>query len=289
MALTQGQTYVDVDGDGIVDSVLVMESDSDVSTHSVFALDPSKSKRCMMMVVSGLPAKAQLFNGTICEGRPSMQDSLSRTANREVPQVSAASPLILRNVHPHTGAEAKEKDVIVAVNTGIITCYSGKGVFKWQMKDAPTWARGNRNASVTLFDFDASRVDDLGKHDNIHAQILVTGEDRVSLVSREGEQLASAYLPKQPLSKPVIGDFDNDGVNDIIILTSDAFLGFKVEAASSPNGLFIAMTILIFAAVTIFLLSLKSELVIIDGIRQENSNKRVFSLIRSTDEQIHLD
>lgn len=289
MTLTEGQTYVDIDGDGIVDSVLLLENDDDVATHAVYAVDKAKSKHCTMMVVSGLPPRAQLFNGTICEGRPSMQDSLSRGAKKATPDVSAASPLILRNVNPHNGIEFKEKDVVVAINTGIVTCYSGKGVFKWQIKDMPTWTRGNRNVSVVLFDADSSRVDNLGKHDNIHAQILVVGEEKMSLISRAGEQLASAFLPKPPLSKPIIGDFDNDGVSDIIILTSDAFLGFKVELTSSPNGLFIAMLILILAAITIFFLSMKSEVISVDGIRQENSNKRVFSLVRSTDEQIHLD
>lgn len=289
MALTEGQTYVDVDGDGIVDSVLLLENDDDVAVHAAYAVDRTKSRHCSMMVVSGLPPRAQLFNGTICEGRPSMHDSLSRSAKKAVPDISAASPLILRNINPHSGTESKEKDIVVAVNTGIITCYSGKGVFKWQMKDTPTWTRGNRNVSAVLFDADSTRVDDLGKHDNVHAQILVVGEDRMSLISREGAELASAFLPKPPLSKPIIGDFDSDGVSDIIILTSDAFLGFKVEVTSSPNGLFIAMLILILAAITIFFLSLKSEIITVDGTRHENSNKRVFTLIRSTDEQIHLD
>jgi hypothetical protein len=118
--------------------------------------------------------------------------------------------------------------------------------------------------------------------------VLITGEDRISLISREGDILASAYMPKMPIMKPIIGDFDNDGITDIIVLTSDAYLGYKTEVSAAPRGLFIALVILVFAAALIFLLSMKSELIIIDGIKQEHSNKRTFSLIRSTDES-HID
>jgi hypothetical protein len=289
MALNEGQTYGDVDGDGVVDSVLVVETKDDVAGKpSDFAHDAKKVQHCLMMVVSGLPARAQLFNGSICEGRPNMQESLSKSVKRVVPEVTAASPLLLRTFNTHTGAEAKEKDVVIAVNTGTLTCYSGKGEFKWQLRDAPTWSFGNRNASAILFDMDSGRVDDLGKHDNVYAQILVTGEERLSLISREGEVLATAYLPKTPMSRPVLGDFDNDGITDIIVITSDAYLGYKVEANASPKGLFIAMLILSLGAVVIFVVSMRFDPLVIDGIKQEHSNKGTYSLVRSTDDA-HID
>lgn len=215
-----------------------------------------------------------------------MQESLSRSMKTPQTDVSAASPVILRALHPRTGAETRERVVVVAVNTGVVTAYSGKGEFLWQLRDAPTWAVDNRNASAVLFDVDARRVDDLGKHDNVHACVLITGEDRLSLVSRDGDVLASAYLPKKPIARPAMGDFDNDGISDIIVVTADAYLGYKVSAVSSPKGLLIALIILLVAAVAIFLLSMRSDFLIIDGIQQVNSNKRVFSLVRSTDEHI---
>ena len=242
------------------------------------------------MVISGIPAKAQLFNGSICEGRPSMQQALSkpRQQNQLPGEISAASPLFLRAVNWRTKREAKERDIVIAINTGIITCFSGKGDFKWQVTDGPTWPLGDSSASIRHFDLDGRRSDERGNHNSLYSQLLIVGESRVSLTSREGEMLASAYLPKPSISKPVIGDFDGDGITDVLILTEDAILGYRVEAVSSPNGLLLALIILAVAAVLIFLLSLKSDFIVVDGIQQVNSNKRLYTLVRSTDDA-HID
>jgi hypothetical protein len=168
MALTEGQTYADVDGDGVVDAILLLESSDDLISkkESTFAEDVDELQHCSMMVVSGLPARAQLFNGSICEGKHSMQESLSHSMKKPPHEVSAASPVLLRSPGPRGTRGGIERDVVVAVNTGVVTCYSGRGVFKWQLQDAPTWSLGNRNASAMLFDMDAGRADALGKHDN---------------------------------------------------------------------------------------------------------------------------
>jgi hypothetical protein len=90
------------------------------------------------------------------------------------------------------------------------------------------------------------------------------------------------------MSRPVLGDFDNDGITDIIVITSDAYLGYKVEANASPKGLFIAMLILSLGAVVIFVVSMRFDPLVIDGIKQEHSNKGTYSLVRSTDDA-HID
>jgi hypothetical protein len=43
------------------------------------------------------------------------------------------------------------------------------------------------------------------------------GDAAVSLMSRDGDILASADIPQKPISRPIIGDFDSDGVTDVII------------------------------------------------------------------------
>jgi hypothetical protein len=95
MALTQGQTYADLDGDGLVDAVLVLETADDLSKASLYG-DDASLQHFAVMVVSALPARSQLFNGSICEGRHNMQESLSRSARKPLLDISAASPVVLR-------------------------------------------------------------------------------------------------------------------------------------------------------------------------------------------------
>jgi hypothetical protein len=65
LALTEGRSYADVDGDGVIDTILLLETAQDVEKHYSFAHHTSQLSHCMIMVLSGLPANAQLFNGII--------------------------------------------------------------------------------------------------------------------------------------------------------------------------------------------------------------------------------
>ena len=58
MSLNKGQSYADIDGDGIVDSMLVIETEADSLAHGkAFGHDAGDMQPCMVMVVSGLPAR----------------------------------------------------------------------------------------------------------------------------------------------------------------------------------------------------------------------------------------
>ena len=78
-----------------------------------------------------------------------------------------------------------------------------------------------------------------------------------------------------------MGDFNSDGLTDVIVVTDGAVLGYKLEVAPSPNGLLYAFCIL----------GLISLVVFVSNLRVHNvSDKRVnvLTLIRSTDEY-HMD
>jgi len=296
LALTAGNTYADLDGDGVVDAVLVLESQQDVAAHGeAFSHEGGELQHCAVMAISGLPPRSQLFNGTICSRRNSLQDPLSNkhsgggvSDNTKMPAyVSAASPVVFRAVDPRTLLESKTKDLIIAINTGIVTCYSGTGVFKWQTKGAPTWDTDDDEsvAYAMHFDSDSSRVDDMGKHDNIHAQLLVMGDHSMSLISREGIILAVAEIPKRPIARPVIGDFDSDGVTDVIVYTEDAILGYRLEVIASTRGLLLALIALSTFAAVVFVANIRVE---DNDAGSGRPRKNVLSLARST-EEYHLD
>jgi hypothetical protein len=291
-----GRSYGDVDGDGVVDTLIVLEKAEDVQIHGYAAATHAGAtlQHCSLMVLSGLPSQAQLFNGSLCSGRNSLNDPIV-TPNRyngprrSLPEkISAAAPLVLRTIDPATLVESKARDVVVAINTGIISCFSGRGVFKWQLRNAPTWSLDSESFEPALlhFDADALRADEAGSHDTANANMVLMGDTVVSLISREGAILASADIPSVPAAPPVLGDFDSDGVTDVIIVTADAVLGYRVEVVSSSRGLFVALVILSGIAVVAFLSNIKIETVPHDANGSKKRN--VLSLARST-EEYHLD
>lgn len=298
LALTRGSTYADVDGDGVVDSILVLEKMEDVQTHGyAFAHEGGEIQHCSLMVVSGLPAQSQLFNGSICANRHSLNDPLSNGRGRSLgrsrlpDEIEATSPAILRTLDPKTLSESKLRDIVIAVNTGLVTCYSGTGAFKWQLKSAPTWDIGLENFASSLpFDADSMRVDDLGTEDSVHAHVLVMGDSSLSLISRDGAFLTSAEIPARPVGYPVIGDFDSDGVTDVIIVTEDSILGFRLEVFASSRGLLIALILLASIAFIVFIANIRIDTTAVDPKHPSAGKRRqVLSLARSTEESLKLD
>ena len=317
LALAQGRTYADVDGDGVVDSISVVEDDLQLREHDSFAHHGSLLTRCSVVVLSGLPPKAQLFNGTVCPQRLSLHDKGARGAGRKnaagrsslQARYAAAAPVILRRIDPKTLEESADRDVVIAVNVGAVTCYSGKGTMRWQVKNGPLWklsegeGGADQSGHSVLFDSDASRVDDLGKHDNVHAQLLVVGSDKMALISRDGEVLASASLHKLPLGRPVIGDFDSDGVTDVIIVTEDAILGYKLSVVQRLKALLLSAVILVVVAAVVFVANIQTVglaasvgaeiLSSASSTASSSANaktvrKHILTLARSTDDY-HLD
>jgi hypothetical protein len=287
LALSRGRSYADIDGDGIVDTLVVLENEMDVSLHGHAVSDVEESlQHCSILVTSGLPPRAKLFAGTVCSGSHVLTDSLhvpkrapgagGRGRKHRVDRanyystgysiptaISAASPVILKTIDPKTLLESKVRNVVVAINIGLITCYSGEGEFKWQSRQGPRWEATSETTTpsgagtAVLFDSDASRVDDLGKHDNVHAQVLILGDDKMVIVSREGDVLTTTDLPRKPIARPVIGDFNSDGVTDVIIVTDEAILGYQLEVVQSTHSLLIALCVLCVITVIVFLANIQ--------------------------------
>lgn len=328
LAMSSGRSYTDLDGDGIVDTIIVLENERDASRHGKPFSDSMEEdlQHCSVKVSSGLPSRSLLFSGTVCSRSHALQDSLSvsytgeytkkkketvaakrarqaaLSAGQSIPAtISAASPVILRTIDEKTLQVSKSSNLVVAINTGIVTCYGADGEFKWQTRGGPKWlvdsgASHSGSGSAILFDSDASRVDSLGKHDNVVAQVLIVGDSKMSLMSRDGSFLASSDIPRRPIAHPIIGDFDSDGVTDVIITTDEAILGYRLEVVQSPRGILLAIVALCCITAIVFFVNVQLIPVEIGSISTNSAGssvsqlvkRSVLSLARSTDET-HID
>ncbi|CAM9094978.1 unnamed protein product, partial [Ectocarpus fasciculatus] len=258
LALPEGRLSGDVDGDGIVDTVLVLQNDDEVAAHgSMYAHVGKSVQRCTLMVVSGLPPTAQLFNGSLCSNKRSLVDptpDVSGSSDSNPPAISATTPVLLRKLDYATGGEARDKDVCVAVNTGVVTCFSGSsGEVQWQSLKNPGWKSGFSFATLDQFVADAEETDEVGGHDLPMSMLFVAGDMDAALVDRDsGATLTSIELPYPPSVRPVFGDFDNDGVNDVIIVSSESLFGYRMKVSASSQGMLITIIVLLVLASIIF-------------------------------------
>jgi len=299
LALSPYASYADVDGDGIVDQILVLQSNDEANRHEkTHGITPKgtdgashvnadgKQAHCTMVVLSGLPARHSLFNGQVCKKGHSLQDpmNLNNRGKRMIGEqpalpsrISAAPPLVLRVLRERSAIESPIKNIVIATNAGVVTSFTGKGELKWQIVGAPTWDEEFQFRAVMPFDSDAVRADDVGKHDNLHSDILILGDTSISLLNRDGYILTSATIPKVPIAMPSIGDFDNDGITDMIIVTKNAVLGYRLEVTRSARGLLVATVLMCIVAAVSYLSTIKIGYV-------AATQSRVYSTVRSTDD-----
>jgi hypothetical protein len=166
---------------------------------------------------------------------------------------------------------------------GLVTSYRAIGEFDWQNKQAPSWKIDYPWASLIHFDIDSERAEDVGSHDTMYSHLLVVGDTDLSLISKDGDLYATARIPTPPIARPVIGDFNGDGLTDVILVTDDALLGYRLEAVPSTRGLLIAFIILVCFSGIFFTLHLKAEIT-----ETKQGKKKLYTMLRSTDEA-HID
>ena len=257
LALGEAGLYADINGDGVVDTIylIVTQDDAEEMNQMYGNKDVEALRHCMFIVLSGLPPKEQLFNGTMCARRPSFQEPLIRHNIRPPDNVHAAAPVVLPRRQRTDVKESKLKDLVFATNVGIITCYSGNGELLWQITDGPSWPIDSEHVEafgVFAFDWNAGRAEELGSHSNEYAQFLVVGDSRMSLISRTGDVLYTAEYSAPPITMPTLGDFNDDGVTDVVLVLGDSVIGYELIMTPSPRGLLVAYIIIVILAIIVF-------------------------------------
>lgn len=77
-----------------------------------------------------------------------------------------------------------------------------------------------------------NNVDHSRSHSRNHRgekYLLAVGEDTLSLLDREGNVISDISVFDVPVAKPCVGDFNNDDLNDIIIITTAGYYGYTVR------------------------------------------------------------
>lgn len=76
----------------------------------------------------------------------------------------------------------------------------------------------------------------LEAHDKMKQMVIVAGEQEAVVLSADGSELASIDLPASPTHALILEDFSNDGLTDIILVTSNGVYGFV--QTRQPGALF---------------------------------------------------
>lgn len=248
--LQEGGLHADINGDGVLDHVQAVGgngAEQTVISGSMDVLQP-----CSAVATSGVPIREQLFNVSIClhsHFNLFQHGDLYRSHSRgsEMASLEVATPILIPRSDGHKHRKGSHGDVVFLTNRGEITAYSpglhGHGAdWQWQQSTGAKWSNlpspsGMMEGGLVI---PTLKPLPLGVHDN-QEMILAAGEQEAVVISPGGSILAKIELPGSPTHVLIREDFSNDGLTDLILVTSSGVYGFV--QTRQPGALFFSTLI----------------------------------------------
>ncbi|KDP32668.1 hypothetical protein JCGZ_13666 [Jatropha curcas] len=243
--LQEGGLHADINGDGVLDHVQAVGgngAEQTVVSGSMEVLRP-----CWAVATSGVPVREQLFNASICHHSPFnlfQHGEFSRNFGRasDVSSLEVATPILIPRSDGHRHRKGSHGDVIFLTNRGEVTSYSPglhghDAIWQWQLLTDATWTNlpspsGMMEGGTVVPTLKAFT---LRLHDN-QQMILAAGDQEAVVISPRGSIQTTIDLPAPPTHALICEDFSNDGLTDIIVVTSNGVYGFV--QTRTPGALF---------------------------------------------------
>ncbi|KAK2990452.1 hypothetical protein RJ640_011200 [Escallonia rubra] len=243
--LQEGGLHADINGDGVLDHVQAVGgngAEQTVVSGSMEVLRP-----CWAVATSGVPVREQLFNVSICHHSVFnlfQHGDFSRSYGRtvDVSSLEVATPILIPRSDGHRHRKGSHGDVVFLTNRGEVTSYSPashghEAVWQWQILTGATWSNlpspaGMMEAGMVV---PTLKTFTLRAHDN-QEMIVVAGDQEAAVISPGGSVLTSIDLPAPPTHALISEDFSNDGLTDLILVTSTGVYGFV--QTRQPGALF---------------------------------------------------
>lgn len=245
--------HVDLNGDGVPEQVVAVGGNQDdLLEEGDLNLGHQRHTYCYMSVMAGIPARLNLFNGTIC--RPSRHARWHREEEvNNGAEVLVAPPIFLPQPgkHGHYRAGVGQKGLSVFMTSqGELTAYSSDGEMEWQHFVGTRWSEDDDedvpDPEPTL------RAMPLRPR-AMPTVILAAGEESATIVSERGAEVDSFDLPDKPVMPLQLADFNFDGYTDIMLVSQDGMWGWAQvrHPGALPFSALVAALMVIMAAVFI--------------------------------------
>ncbi|KAK7367346.1 hypothetical protein VNO80_09357 [Phaseolus coccineus] len=248
--LQEGGLHADINGDGVLDHVQAVGGNGAEQTVASGSMDVLRP--CWAVATSGVPVREQLFNVSICHYTHFnlfQHGELYRSYSQgsESASLEVATPILIPRSDGHRHRKGSHGDVIFLTNRGEITSYSPglhghDAVWQWQQSTGVTWSNlpspsGMMEGGLVI---PTLKPLPLRLHDNQEV-ILAAGEQEAVIISPGGSVLATIELPGPPTHVLICEDFSNDGLTDLILVTSNGVYGFV--QTRQPGALFFSMLV----------------------------------------------
>ena len=165
---------------------------------------PIVASLCHAQARSGIPSREELFNTRLCN--PIYNDA----------EISPGPPVAVEGL--------RGQDIVVSLNNGVVARISGRnGHVMWEIDGSkntnfPQWEDHHRVLS--------GRISAPGMRSHSRPVILSGDNSIVLLSAKHGRILSTTAIPQPPTTRPLLSDWNGDGISDVLIVTQDAVWGY---------------------------------------------------------------
>lgn len=232
---SDGAIYLDIDYDGYVDRVSWGAEEGRSPCYvDIWRLHPVKEK------MEGLSV-CKLIRVFFSSSWAYDEDILKKLPPIIIKKISRKTGIFRYLLGHHLPTDNQPYDIITMGSYGRVSSYDKEGNINWQVSTPATWsveAQDRKRKHETDPDniqkfmesfFPSRHLVSLQVFGNKDAMVM-SGWSNIAVVDlKHGQLLASHSLPCQPSSPLVIGDFNNDGLNDVIVTCKLGYLGFSLH------------------------------------------------------------
>ncbi|KAL0332963.1 UNVERIFIED_CONTAM: hypothetical protein Scaly_2197800 [Sesamum calycinum] len=246
--LQEGGLHADINGDGVLDHVQAVGANG--AEQTVVSGSMEVLRPCWAVATSGVPVREQLFNASICHHSPFnlfQHGEFSRSFSRH----ADASSLVLP--HPFSSQEMMVIGIvrevmnwqtkmhifpgdIILSRRAWTRCHLELAALTLNLSKTATWSNlpspSGMTESTTV---PTLKAFPLRQHDS-QELILAAGDQEAVVLSPGGSLLTTVDLPAPATHALVCDDFSNDGLTDLILVTSNGVYGFV--QTRQPGALF---------------------------------------------------
>mmetsp|Transcript_41214 Transcript_41214/g.66839 ORF Transcript_41214/g.66839 Transcript_41214/m.66839 type:complete len:705 (+) Transcript_41214:47-2161(+) len=251
-------SHADINLDGVIEHVSAIGGTKPMSSDSEVG-ESFRSLWCHGLALTGIPPRDALWNGTICGTAGINLAAIRSSAHRAKANrgsdifggmdpysdfVEVVSPLFMKTHRVKAaGIVDQTLDSIFYVSNGRISSYSSNGVLNWQTPPLVPWPTYMRRVSdpdnMHVEPAPALRRLPVSSHLKEEYVIAVGYTSLVVIEPLSGKVLNIVQLPEVPTGPIVIGDFNNDGLNDVLVPTRLAYYGLTLK--KTPGSRILAL------------------------------------------------
>ncbi|XP_063439714.1 uncharacterized protein LOC134721003 isoform X1 [Mytilus trossulus] len=232
---SDGAIYIDIDYDGYVDRVSWGAEEGRSPCYvDIWRLQPVKEK------MEGL-AVCKLFRVFFSSSWAYDEDILKKLPPILIKSISRKTGILRHLLGHHLPTSKQPYDIITMGSYGRVSSYDKEGNVNWQVGTPASWSVESQDRKREVDSepeklqqymdsfYPSRQLMSLQVYGHKDAMVM-SGWSNIAIVDlKEGNLLASHSLPCQPSSPLVVGDFDNDGLNDIIVTCKLGYLGFSIH------------------------------------------------------------